>query len=657
MADEAQLSTSNEGVDSGSMKKNAETSNDQLGLFNLANEYPTDRGHFPSSIEEGDLKRLILSHGPCKPDGPFTVEDEQGNITTNFSTSYYQLHSKNKMCQRSWLCYSPILAKPYCENCWLFADRNHPRFGLQSAWVDGVQSSKKRLLAKIKKHENSLLHIEASAVYLRWKEGKTISDESQKQNQRETNLWVNVLRRVLGVILCLASSSLALRGHDEKVGEGLAQGGNFLGVVTLLSEFDTITNDAISLPKYATRYMSPKIQNELILTTSQLLRKSLVTEINECPFWSIVLDTTSDINRVDQFSVTARWVKVQNENVTIKETFLGFISVTDGTAAGLVETTCKYVEDIRHWSLTSKDKNERDEAVGIKKNIAKIDFIINLVLWERILSCTNSTSKELQSKTVDLSATSRLLSISLSELRYLRNSWESVRMTANTLAASWGIPIEFEKRRKRGVKQFFDELASDSRIEDSERGFKINIFYRTIDVAVTQIEVRFKGMQMVAEKFDFLFPRNFVKLEVAEIKVATSNLLRVYGEDFDGDVLEREVRSFQVEFLDELKAEDVTSVSSILEIIYKARIASSFPQLCKLLLLFLTIPLIVVTAERSFSKLKIIKSYLRSSMAQERLDGLTLISIENKEITQTLKDKVINHFAFVNARRKDRFSR
>jgi hypothetical protein len=33
---------------------------------------------------------------------------------------------------------------------------------------------------------------------------------------------------------------------------------------------------------------------------------------------------------------------------------------------------------------------------------------------------------------------------------------------------------------------------------------------------------------MVAEKFDFLFPRNFVKLEVAEIKVATSNLLYVY---------------------------------------------------------------------------------------------------------------------------------
>ena len=781
LTDEAQLSTTNQDVDSRSVEKNAKTVNDQLSLFNLANDFPTDRGHFPSTIEEEDLKRLILNHGPCRPDGPFTVENGQGSIITNFSSSYYQLHTKNKTCPRSWLCYSPILKKPYCENCWLFADRNHERFQLQSAWVEGVQSSRKRLLAKIKKHENSSLHIEASAVYLRWKEGKTISDDLEKQTGHETNFWAKILRRVLGVILCLAALGLAMRGHDEKVGEGVAEGGNFLGVVTMLSEFDTITNDAISLPKYATRYMSPKIQNELILTTSQLLRKSLVTEINECSFWSIVLDTTSDINRVDQLSVTIRWVQVLNDNFTIKETFLGFVPVTDGTAAGLVETTCKYVDNIgikmeklrgqaydgasvmsgvhngvqkllkdrsskpvpfihcaahnlnlvindavnsvtdndnffgviqsiyvffsssinrsrdlqllavnsslslkklcvTRWSsrvdsvravrdrfvdilkqltvisLSSKDKKERDEAVGIKKNIEKIDFIIFLVFWERILSCINSASQELQSKNVDLSAASRLLSISLSELRYLRNSWESVRMTANALAASWGIPVEFEKRRKPVVRRFFDELASDSRIDDSERVFKVNIFYRTVDVEITQIEVRFKGMQMVTENFSFLFPRNFITLGVAEINAATSNIVRTYGDDFNRDDLEREVRSFQVEFLDELKSEDVTSVSSILEIIYKARISSSFPQLCKLLLLFLTIPVTVASAERSFSKLKIIKSYLRNSMAQERLDGLTLISIENKEITETLKDKIINHFAFVNARRKDRFS-
>ena len=184
VADEAQSSTSNQDAVSVSFEfeENVDNFNDdQLGLFDLSNEFPTDRGHFPSSIEDGDLKRLILNHGPCRPDGPFTVEDAEGNITKNFCSSYYQLHTKNKTCPRSWLCYSQILRKPYCENCWLFADRNNQPFSVQSASVNGVGSSKKRLPAKIKKHENSLLHIEAFAVYLRWKQGKTISDESEKQ--------------------------------------------------------------------------------------------------------------------------------------------------------------------------------------------------------------------------------------------------------------------------------------------------------------------------------------------------------------------------------------------------------------------------------------------------------------------------------------------
>jgi hypothetical protein len=147
---------------------------------------------------------------------------------------------------------------------------------------------------------------------------------------------------------------------------------------------------------------------------------------------------------------------------------------------------------------------------------------------------------------------------------------------------SWGTPIAFypgftDNVSVHGVKRFFHELASDSRIEDPERAFKVNIFYRTIDVAVTQISERFKRLKMVAEKVDFLFPTNFVKLEVTEIEWP-SKIVRAYREDCDCVDLERDVRSFQVEFLDELKAEEVSSVASILEIIYRARIASFFPH-------------------------------------------------------------------------------
>ena len=48
-------------------------------------------------------------------------------------------------------------------------------------------------------------------------------------------------------------------------------------------------------------------------------------------------------------------------------------------------------------------------------------------------------------------------------------------------------------------------------------------------------------------------------------------------------------------------------------------------------ILFLTLPVTVATAERSFSKLKLIKNYLRSTMGQERLSGLAMLSIENDQ--------------------------
>ena len=67
--------------------------------------------------------------------------------------------------------------------------------------------------------------------------------------------------------------------------------------------------------------------------------------------------------------------------------------------------------------------------------------------------------------------------------------------------------------------------------------------------------------------------------------------------------------------------------------------------------ILLTIPVTVAFAERSFSKLKLLKSYLRSSMSQERLNGLAVIAIENNILEKIRYEELIDDFASRNARR------
>ena len=64
-----------------------------------------------------------------------------------------------------------------------------------------------------------------------------------------------------------------------------------------------------------------------------------------------------------------------------------------------------------------------------------------------------------------------------------------------------------------------------------------------------------------------------------------------------------------------------------------------------------TVPVTVASAERSFSKLKLLKNYLRSSMSQERLNGLATLCIGKDMLDHIDEDTIINDFASRNVRR------
>jgi hypothetical protein len=59
----------------------------------------------------------------------------------------------------------------------------------------------------------------------------------------------------------------------------------------------------------------------------------------------------------------------------------------------------------------------------------------------------------------------------------------------------------------------------------------------------------------------------------------------------------------------------------------------------------------VASTERSFSKLKLLKNYLISTMSQERLNGLATLYIEKKLLDDIDIDSILNVFVSKNVRR------
>ena len=87
------------------------------------------------------------------------------------------------------------------------------------------------------------------------------------------------------------------------------------------------------------------------------------------------------------------------------------------------------------------------------------------------------------------------------------------------------------------------------------------------------------------------------------------------------------------------------NTSSIFEFLRRIiPLCTAFPQTMKMIKGALTMPVSQVTCERSFSKMKIIKNYLRNSMSDDRLSHLTLLSI--------VRDIVIDYESVV-----DKFAR
>ncbi|KAM6558421.1 uncharacterized protein LOC115716398 [Cannabis sativa] len=297
------------------------------------------------------------------------------------------------------------------------------------------------------------------------------------------------------------------------------------------------------------------------------------------------------------------------------------------------------------------DSKIRSEAKSLATNeLGDFEFVIAIIIWFEILSSINLVSKLLQSKDM-------LIDVAMDKIKELISFFERYRETGfyNALNSAKEIAIEmnidpvFPQRRIIRRKKQFDENLNTPFVELSgEESFRINYFLYLIDQAIVSLTKRFEQYQDYENIFGFLFTSDKLQsLDNANLKSCCSHFEKALKHneqsDIDGNELCVELKLLrQILPREKMRAIDILNFLKGID---------CFPNTIIAYRILLTIPVTVASAERSFSKLKLLKSYLRSTMLQERLNGLALIAIEN-DVLETVKfEELVDEFASKSVRR------
>ena len=279
--------------------------------------------------------------------------------------------------------------------------------------------------------------------------------------------------------------------------------------------------------------------------------------------------------------------------------------------------------------LKSPSKDERSEAEIIKTKILNFEFVLLCEFMHHVLNDINYASKTLQKCDIDLDETSRALAETKAKLQIYSNDFESFKCKASETSRKFGMMYDPHFQEKKAKKSWKDELASDHRFRNREEMFKITIFNNVLDTIIAQLNTLFAGMSAVSN-IQFSNTNIFTRCR-------WSNFFTKVCDQFQSKYSNIIGPGFTLQFFNiyHLVLRELTQAWTFhelcKEIMSKYRVLEcDLTEVFTAMLLFYTIPVTSAAAGRSFSKLKILKNYLRNSEGQARLRHLSLIAIEKK---------------------------
>ncbi|XP_024196409.1 uncharacterized protein LOC112199664 [Rosa chinensis] len=649
-----------------------------VNIFDPRNWDSLDKKLIDLLVEKGPLRDLSIENGP--PD----------KFNRRFSSKFYTRFLGNgEKYDKEWLVYSRELDKVFCFCCKLFK-RGPMRGQLPNDGYNDWDHLSKRL----KEHEMSTDHLINANTWtdlrLRLQRHETIDKAFQDQIRKEKEHWRNVLKRIIAIVKFLAKNNLAFRGTNERLYE--PDNGHFLGLVETVAECEEVMEEhcrRINSSEIHHHYLGHNIQNELLHMIAIEIKAEIIKKIKDAEYFSVILDRTPDISHQEQMSLILRCVNASKSPIQIEEFFVELLNVHDTSGQGLFEELQAVVQSLdldinnvrgqgydngsnmkgstKRWqvlkdnlkgftlkSLSTTRWESRIESVKpLRFNAVEIrEALLQLAEIDKDpkIKSGAKVSKVLQSHDMQISVAIAEVKGLIAWLdKFRETGFTDAIITAKEIAAALDVDPVFPEKRQIQRKRFFDESGSKpSPSSSSEESFRLHYFLYIIDQAKGSLNRRFEQYQRYDDIFGFLFTSETLNsLNDNDLKAACIHLETVlrYGEssDVDGEDMFRELK-----LLREILPKQKMTASDILNFLLER---NTCPVVRLAYRILLTVPVTVASAERSFSKLKLLKSYLRSTMSQERLNGLALISIENEYLGKINCDKLIDQFAGKKARR------
>ena len=185
----------------------------------------------------------------------------------------------------------------------------------------------------------------------------------------------------------------------------------------------------------------------------------------------------------------------------------------------ILESYSAITNTLSHLHSNVSEKGDiRLYANNLLQKMKKLEFVLMLHFWTKVLGCFQRVSKPLQKSELLLSTCAKLYSSLVDFLRKIRDEFDK-----QAKAALPSINYKAVTKRQRHAPNAFSELSSKNR-------FRINSFIPMLDALKANLRRRAIVYSDIAEMFLFLANPKAIKLEIVRrIKL----LEEAYPEDVD----------------------------------------------------------------------------------------------------------------------------